>query len=34
MTRTFRVVSGVMALLVGACSDLASPTRSNAYDCG
>ena len=32
MTRTFRVVSGVMALLVGACSDLASPTRSNAYD--
>ena len=32
MTRTFRVICSVTALLVGACSELASPTRSDAYD--
>ena len=32
MSRSIRVIFAVTALLIGACSDLASPTRSNAYD--
>jgi hypothetical protein len=32
MTRTLRVICSVTALLVGACSELASPTRGDAYD--
>jgi hypothetical protein len=32
MTRSIRVIFSVAALFLVACSDLAAPTRSNAYD--